>query len=205
MLLADKFNLDKAQREERIRPRSSHKKWERAVRWVRQNLKQAGLVCGDNKGLWELTEKAKAFLKNARPGIVLRVFEVIDDNNQVQGLALWGDAATACGVVENGTVNLILTSPPYPLITEKDYGNVSEEEYMNFFLPLAQQFYDALAEDGSMVLNVGPVFKKGVPVKSLYYHKLLVALVDSVGFHLAQECYWQNTGKLPTSYWVTVE
>jgi len=35
--------------------------------------------------------------------------------------------------------------------------------------------------------------------------KLLIALVEQVGFHLAQECFWYNPAKLPApAEWVTV-
>ncbi len=35
--------------------------------------------------------------------------------------------------------------------------------------------------------------------------KLLIALVEEVGFHLAQECFWYNPAKLPSpAEWVTV-
>ena len=42
-------------------------------------------------------------------------------------------------------------------------------------------------------------------MKSLYIHELVVALCKDIGFHLAQEFYWHNQGKLPTSNWVTVQ
>lgn len=39
----------------------------------------------------------------------------------------------------------------------------------------------------------------------MYHFKLLIALVDEIGFHLAQECFWHNPAKMPVpAEWVTV-
>src|SRR5574337_390464 len=43
------------------------------------------------------------------------------------------------------------------------------------------------------------------PIGSIYHFKLLIALVEDVGFHLAQECFWYNPAKMPMpAEWVTV-
>jgi site-specific DNA-methyltransferase (cytosine-N4-specific) len=54
-------------------------------------------------------------------------------------------------------------------------------------------------------LNIGGSYNKGKPTRSLYHFKLLIALVENIGFHLAQECFWYNPAKLPMpAEWVTV-
>jgi site-specific DNA-methyltransferase (cytosine-N4-specific) len=56
-----------------------------------------------------------------------------------------------------------------------------------------------------LVIDIGGAWNPGVPTRSLYHFKLLVSLVEDVGFHLAQEFYWWNPSKLPTpAEWVTV-
>ena len=45
----------------------------------------------------------------------------------------------------------------------------------------------------------------GQPTRSLYHFELLIALCKEVGFHLAQEFFWYNPGKLPSpAEWVNV-
>src|SRR5439155_18537348 len=57
----------------------------------------------------------------------------------------------------------------------------------------------------SFVLNIGGSYNKGEPTRSLYHFRLLLALVDALGFHLAQECFWYNPAKMPMpAEWVTV-
>jgi hypothetical protein len=55
------------------------------------------------------------------------------------------------------------------------------------------------------VLNIGGSWNKGTPTRSVYHFKLLIALVETVGFQLAQECFWYNPAKMPApAEWVTV-
>lgn len=107
--------------------------------------------------------------------------------------------------IPDGSVNLIVTSPPYALEFKKAYGNSSKEDYVSWFLPFAREFLRILTDDGSFVLNIAGSYNKGFPTKSLYQYKLLIALVEDVGFHLAQEFYWYNPAKMPMpAEWVTV-
>ncbi|TEU12176.1 MAG: site-specific DNA-methyltransferase [Anaerolineales bacterium] len=103
------------------------------------------------------------------------------------------------------SINLVFTSPPYALHFQKEYGNVAKSDYVEWFLKFARGIFDVLPEDGSFVLNIGGSYNKGTPTRSLYHFKLLIALVEEIGFHLAQECFWFNPAKLPMpAEWVTV-
>lgn len=103
------------------------------------------------------------------------------------------------------SVNLVVTSPPYALHFKKEYGNVSKDRYVEWFLPFADQIRRILTDDGSFILNIGGSWNKGMPTRSIYHFKLLIALVETLGFHLAQECFWYNPAKMPApAEWVTV-
>lgn len=104
-----------------------------------------------------------------------------------------------------GTIDLVLTSPPYALHFKKEYGNANQTEYVAWFLPFAEQIKRILKEDGSFVLNVGGAWTPGAPLRSLYHYRLLLALCDEVGFHLCQEFFWYNPAKMPApAEWVNV-
>lgn len=108
-----------------------------------------------------------------------------------------GDCLQVLAKIPDRHVNLIMTSPPFPLLTKKDYGNVHADEYTDWFLPFAREFHRVLSEDGSLVLDFGGVWKGGMPTRHLYQFQLAIALCEEIGFHLAQEFYWWNPTKLP--------
>ncbi len=121
------------------------------------------------------------------------------------GAAYLGDARKLMRDLPDQCVNLIVTSPPYALHFKKEYGNVEKHEYVAWFLEFAKEFRRVLADDGSLVIDIGGSYKKGQPTRSLYHFRLLITLCDELGFHLAQEFYWYNPAKLPApAEWVTV-
>ncbi|MEX0791878.1 MAG: site-specific DNA-methyltransferase [Pirellulaceae bacterium] len=107
--------------------------------------------------------------------------------------------------IESESVDLVLTSPPYALHFKKEYGNVDQQEYVEWFLPFAREFKRILKPEGSFVLNVGGAWTPGAPLRSLYHFRLLLALCDEVGFNLCQEFFWYNPAKMPApAEWVNV-
>jgi hypothetical protein len=116
-----------------------------------------------------------------------------------------GDSRDALAALPGGSVDLIMTSPPFGLVRKKDYGNVDADQYVEWFKPFAAAFARVLKDNGSLVIDIGGAWNKGHPTRSLYHFKLLIMLCDEFGFHLAQEFYWWNPSKLPTpAEWVTV-
>jgi DNA modification methylase len=121
------------------------------------------------------------------------------------GAAYCADAGVFLPEVPDSSVNLILTSPPYAILRKKEYGNADQADYVAWFLPFARQFHRLLADNGSLVIDIGGAWVSGQPTRSLYHFELLIALCREVGFHLAQEFYWYNPAKLPSpAEWVTI-
>lgn len=133
----------------------------------------------------------------------------------IQGAAYAGDSRDLLDDVADSSVDLVVTSPPFALRRQKDYGNKSPEEYVEWFLDFAERVYETLASDGSFVIDIGGGWQKGKPLRSRYHFKLLSALTEDDGlladrsghsFNLAQDFYWYNPSKLPTpAQWVTIE
>lgn len=119
---------------------------------------------------------------------------------------MWnGDSLDWMERCEPSSVNLIMTSPPFGLVRKKTYGNEDAHEYCDWFRPFAEGFRRILAEDGSLVIDIGGAWKSGSPTRSLYHFELLIMLCEEYGFHLALEHYWWNPAKLPTpAEWVNV-
>lgn len=121
------------------------------------------------------------------------------------GAAFLGNSLDLMKAIPDQSINLIMTSPPFALKRKKEYGNVHEQEYVDWFLPFAEQMKRIIKDDGSIVIDIGGTWNKGQPTRSLYHFKLVVVLVETLGLHLAQEFYWYNPAKLPSpAEWVTV-
>ena len=107
--------------------------------------------------------------------------------------------------IKSGSVNLIMTSPPFGLVRKKEYGNVDADCYLEWFRSFAEAFYNVLADNGSLVIDIGGSWIPGQPTRSLYHYELLIMLCREYKFHLTQEFYWWNPSKLPApAEWVNV-
>ena len=113
------------------------------------------------------------------------------------GDAYCADSLEVLQALPDASINVVVTSPPYALHFKKEYGNAAKHDYVEWFLPFAREIFRILPDDGSLVLNIGGSYNKGLPTRSLYHFKLLIALVEQTGFHLAQECFWFNPAKMP--------
>ncbi len=126
------------------------------------------------------------------------------------GAAFLGDSLKLLDAVEESSVDLICTSPPFALLRKKAYGNVHATEYIDWFMKFARKFARILKPEGSLVIDIGGTWVKGAPIRSLYHYELLLKLCspkddEGCNFNLAQELYWYNPAKLPTpAEWVTV-
>jgi site-specific DNA-methyltransferase (cytosine-N4-specific) len=121
------------------------------------------------------------------------------------GDAYCANAFEVLRALPEASINAVVTSPPYALHFKKEYGNAEKHDYVEWFLLFAAEIFRVLKDDGSFVLNIGGSYNKGIPTRSLYHFKLLLALIERAGFHLAQECFWFNPAKMPMpAEWVTV-
>jgi len=105
-----------------------------------------------------------------------------------------------------GKINLILTSPPFPLNRKKKYGNETGERYIHWLCEFGPLFKKMLAPDGSIVIEMGNSWEPGKPVMSTLALRALLDFQSRNQFFLCQEFVWQNPAKLPSpAQWVNVE
>ena len=116
-----------------------------------------------------------------------------------------GDSHAFISGLRENSIDLIVSSPPFALNSEKGYWNAHADQYLDWFRPYASQFHRILKSSGSLVIDIGGVWNKGEPTKHLYHFKLLIMLCEEYGFHLAQDFYWWNPSRMPSpASWVTV-
>lgn len=114
------------------------------------------------------------------------------------GTACCGDSADLLDELPQDSVDLVMTSPPFALLRKKEYGNEDQAEYVDWLCSFGPRIRRVLKDTGSLVIDLGGAYRKGVPVRSLYNYRVLIRLCDEFGFHLAEEFFWHNPSKLPS-------
>jgi len=114
------------------------------------------------------------------------------------GTAYQADANDLLGSVESDSVDLIITSPPFALQRQKEYGNKTEVEYINWLLSFGPQIHRVLKDTGSFVIDLGGAYRRNRPVRSLYNYQVLLRFCEEFDFRLAEEFFWHNPAKLPS-------
>jgi len=121
------------------------------------------------------------------------------------GAAFNGDSQELLKELPDNSIDLIVTSPPFALQHEKEYGNKNQDSYNDWFMEFVPEVRRVLAPHGSFIVEIGGAFKKGMPERSLYQWKLLTRIVEEGDMKFAQDWYWYNPSKLPSPIeWVNV-
>ena len=105
-----------------------------------------------------------------------------------------------------GEVQLVLTSPPFPLNKKKKYGNLTGDAYVSSLAALAPSVSDLLAPGGSIVMEIGNAWEPGRPTMSTLSLRALLAFLEAGGLHLCQQFISYNPARIPSpAQWVTIE
>lgn len=103
-------------------------------------------------------------------------------------------------------VQLIITSPPFPLNKKKKYGNLQGQEYVDWFASLAKQFKNLLKPEGSIVIEIGNSWEKGIPTMSTLALESFLQFKKEGELNLCQQFICNNPARLPSPIqWVNVE
>jgi site-specific DNA-methyltransferase (cytosine-N4-specific) len=106
----------------------------------------------------------------------------------------------------SGKVNLIFTSPPFPLVSPKAYGNLQGSEYLDWISGLAPRLKELLSKEGSLVIEIGNSWNQGEPTMSTLPLKTLMSVAESANLQICQQFVWHNPGKLPgPATWVNIK
>lgn len=174
----------------------------RRVRWYQQTLKGKGWLeaVPGQRGEWQLTEGARKALTPQKPRTVMVAYSTD------LGVALWGSCSDVFGALDE-PITLCLTSPPYPLAKPRAYGNVPLAAYVDWLCNQLQPIARHLVPGGTIALNVSnDIFEPGLPARSTYRERLVIALCDRLGLHKMDELIWHNPTKPPGPVqWASLE
>lgn len=93
--------------------------------------------------------------------------------------------------------NLIVTSPPYADARKPHYDSIHPDKYAEWFMTFHQAFYDALAEDGSFILNIKDKVVKGTRHRFVWE---TIRRLEAANWKPIDDYIWYKTNPMP-GYW----
>lgn len=100
------------------------------------------------------------------------------------GAAYVGNALELLDSLEDDSIDLVMTSPPFALQREKTYGNVDQQIYVDWLFEFCKKIYRVMSPTGSFVLDLGGAYQRKRPVRSLHNYRILIKLCDELDFRL---------------------
>ncbi|MFL9611053.1 DNA methyltransferase [Methylobacillus sp. Pita2] len=176
-----------------------HNLMTRKIRWFQQTLKAAGVIerIPGKRGLWKLTQPNKDKLNQ-----IDTTLSVLGFSTRL-GVAILGSCETFFKRIDT-PVHLVVTSPPYPLQNSRDYGNPSEAEFVDWMCRMLEPVVKNLVPGGSICLNISnDIFIKGLPARSLYRERLILALHDRLGLYKMDELIWESNKAPGPAIWAS--
>ena len=105
-----------------------------------------------------------------------------------------GDCLDLMKYIEDNTIQLIVTSPPYANQRKKIYGGIDPEYYSEWFLERSQIMLDKLSPNGTFILNIKEHVEKGV--RHPYVYQLVLDLIQQ-GWYWTEEWIWCKKSSYP--------
>ncbi len=107
---------------------------------------------------------------------------------------LLGDSREVLKTLDDNSVDLIITSPPYADRRKNTYGGIAPNKYVEWFLPISGQLLRVLKPTGTFILNIKEKTDKGE--RSTYVIELTLAL-RSQGWLWTEEFIWHKKNSYP--------
>lgn len=98
----------------------------------------------------------------------------------------------------DGKVQLIFTSPPFPLASPKSYGNHNGSTYIKWMIQTVENLKPLLKPNGSIVIEIGNAWDKGSPTMSTVPLETLIRIGSETGLHICQQFICNNPNRLPS-------
>lgn len=112
----------------------------------------------------------------------------------LESQAYLGDCLEVLRNFPEASIDLIVTSPPYVDQRAATYGGIKPEDYVDWFLPRAEQFLRVLKPSGSFVLNIK---EKAIHGERHTYVLELILALRKQGWLWTEEYIWHKKNCYP--------
>ncbi len=110
------------------------------------------------------------------------------------GQIIHGDCEQVLKEFPDNSIDLIFTSPPYADQRKRTYGGIRPDEYVDWFLPKAEQFLRVLKPTGTFILNIK---EKVVDGERHTYVIELILNMRKQGWLWTEEFIWHKKNSYP--------
>jgi len=105
-----------------------------------------------------------------------------------------GDSKDILKDIEENSIDLIVTSPPYADRRKNTYGGIKPEKYVEWFLPISKQLLRVLKPTGTFILNIKEKAEEGE--RHTYVIELILELRKQ-GWLWTEEFIWHKKNCYP--------
>jgi site-specific DNA-methyltransferase (adenine-specific)/site-specific DNA-methyltransferase (cytosine-N4-specific) len=105
-----------------------------------------------------------------------------------------GDSKQELRKLQDNSVDLIVTSPPYADQRKNTYGGIHPDKYVEWFLPISEQLLRVLNPKGTFILNIKEKVVEGE--RSTYVMELILAMRQQ-GWLWTEEFIWHKKNSYP--------
>lgn len=113
---------------------------------------------------------------------------------EISAKILFGDCTEKLKEIEDNSIDLIFTSPPYADQRKSTYGGVSPDKYVEWFLPISKELLRVLKPSGTFILNIKERVVKGE--RHTYVLELIMAMRKQ-GWLWTEEFIWHKKNCYP--------
>jgi site-specific DNA-methyltransferase (adenine-specific)/site-specific DNA-methyltransferase (cytosine-N4-specific) len=105
-----------------------------------------------------------------------------------------GDSTKILRKIEDDSVDLIVTSPPYADQRKDTYGEITVDKYVDWFLPISKELLRVLKPTGTFILNIKERVVNGE--RSTYVMELILEMRKQ-GWLWTEEFIWHKKNCYP--------
>jgi len=114
--------------------------------------------------------------------------------NKITVEILEGNCTDILSNLENDSVDLIVTSPPYADQRKNTYGGIKVSEYVDWFMPISEELFRVLKPTGTFILNIKEKVVNGE--RSTYVMELILEMRKQ-GWLWTEEFIWHKKNCYP--------
>ena len=123
-----------------------------------------------------------------------KTYEDIQSVKEITARLLIGDCKKVLKTIEDNSIDLIVTSPPYADSRTQTYGGITPDKYVKWFLPITSELFRVLKQDGTFVLNIKEKVVEGE--RHTYVIELILEMRKQ-GWLWTEEFIWHKKNCYP--------